>query len=193
MSWDHATVFAWSFSQPGNFSVAPVEIRDSNIFLCSSIIFSFDLHSRWVHPNCTWSRNEVGFVKIHMFSSSSSTWEPYSASFQQFLCLILVCEEQKDIPNLVLFPIQVSIELPRIVCHSTILPMGVHVNFVQEVPQGLECLPMVWAICVVEDVSTRLDILTSEFWAISERLSVLSECKRKWRRLLVRHNLAILQ
>ena len=33
MSWEHATVFAWGFSQQGNFSVAPAEIRDSNMSL----------------------------------------------------------------------------------------------------------------------------------------------------------------
>ena len=32
------------------FSVAPAEIRDSNIFVSSSIIISSGLHSRWVHP-----------------------------------------------------------------------------------------------------------------------------------------------
>ena len=38
--------FCVRFFQPSNFSVAPAEIRDSNIFLCSSIVLSFDLHSR---------------------------------------------------------------------------------------------------------------------------------------------------
>ena len=40
--------------------VVPAEIRDSNIFLYSSIIVSFGLHSRWVHPEWTWSRKDVG-------------------------------------------------------------------------------------------------------------------------------------
>ena len=34
------------------------KIRDSNIFFNSSIMFSFDLHSRWVHLKYTWSRKE---------------------------------------------------------------------------------------------------------------------------------------
>ena len=55
MSQDHATVFACGFSQPGNFSVAPAEIRDSNTFVCCST----SLHSRWVHPKYTWSRTVV--------------------------------------------------------------------------------------------------------------------------------------
>ena len=77
--------------------------------------------------------------------------------------IILVFDEQTDIPNLVLSPIQVPIELPRIVFPTTILPMGVHIIFVQEVPQDLQCLHRISAICVVEDVSIRPDILTQEF------------------------------
>ena len=41
------------FLPPGNFTVAPAEIRDSNILLCCSMIVSFGLHSRWVHPKYT--------------------------------------------------------------------------------------------------------------------------------------------
>ena len=48
------------FCHPSNFSVAPAEIRDSNILLYCSIIVSFGLHSRWVHPKFSWSRNDVG-------------------------------------------------------------------------------------------------------------------------------------
>ena len=53
MSWDHATASRY-------FSVAPAEIRDSNIFLYCPMLVSFVLHSRWVHPKYTWSRNDVG-------------------------------------------------------------------------------------------------------------------------------------
>ena len=49
-SWDHAEVFARSLSHPVNCSVAPAEIRDSNILLyCPKKNFSFGLHSRCVH------------------------------------------------------------------------------------------------------------------------------------------------
>ena len=41
--------------------------------------------------------------------------------------------------------------------------MGDHTSFVQEVPQNLQCLTKMLAICVVEDVSTYLDTLTLEF------------------------------
>ena len=54
-SWNKLGRQCWA--HPGNVSVAPAEIRDSNIFVDSSIIISFGLHSRWVHPKYTWSRN----------------------------------------------------------------------------------------------------------------------------------------
>ena len=40
--------------------------------------------------------------------------------------------------------------------------MDDHQNYRQEVPRDLQCLPKIWAIQVVEDVSIRLDILTNE-------------------------------
>ena len=57
---DDATVFERGFSHPGNFSVAPAEVRDSNILI-----------SRWVHPKFSSSRNDVG--------------SPRSKSFMNFL------------------------------------------------------------------------------------------------------------
>ena len=72
-------------------------------------------------------------------------------------------DEQKDIPNPVRFPIQIPIELPRIVFFTIDEQMGVRTNFVQEIPPDLQCLTMISVICVVVDVSIRLDILTLEF------------------------------
>ena len=56
-----------AFSHPGNFSVAPPEMCDSNIFVCCSIIISIGLHSRWVHPKRMWSRNDVGSSRSMLF------------------------------------------------------------------------------------------------------------------------------
>ena len=53
---DNATVFAQVFSHPGNFSVAPTEVRDSNVKI-----------SRWVHPKYSWSRNDVGSPRSKSF------------------------------------------------------------------------------------------------------------------------------
>ena len=71
--------------------------------------------------------------------------------------------------------------------------MGDDTNFVHEEPDDLQCLTMIWATCVVEDVSKNLDILALEFKPISEQPSFLPECKPTLRRLLVRHNLVALR
>ena len=81
------------------------------------------------------------------FSSNSSTWEPYSASFKPIqsypripIRIILVFDEHIDIPNLVLLRYRVPTELPRTVFPTIVLPMGVHINFVQDVPRDLQWL-----------------------------------------------------
>ena len=56
------------------------------------------------------------------------------------------------------FTIQVLIKLPRIVSPTTIQPMD-EVSF----KKYLQCLPMIWAICVVEDVSIRLTFWLRNF------------------------------
>ena len=76
---------------------------------------------------------------------------------------ILVSDVQKDIPNSLLFYIQVPIEPPQHFFPTRVLQAGVRTNFVREEPLGLRCLTKVLAICVVEDVSINLDILTLEF------------------------------
>ena len=103
-------------------------------------------------------------------SSISSTWEPYSASFQPFkyrpripIRTILVFYEQMDIPNSALFPIQAPSILPRTVIPTRDQQVGVRTSFVQEEPLDLRYLPKMLAICVVEGVSKYLDILSSEF------------------------------
>ena len=71
-------------------------------------------------------------------------------------------DERTYIPNLVLSPVQVPIELPQTVSPIRVQQMGVRTNFVQEEPLHLPCVPMIWAIYVVEDESIHLDILTLE-------------------------------
>ena len=74
---------------PGYLSVAPAEICDSNIFVYSSMIISFGLHSRWVHP--MWS---ISSTCPAILMSSTDT-EKNNPAF----------DEQPDIPNLVyIFP-----------------------------------------------------------------------------------------
>ena len=71
----------------------------------------------------------------------------------------LLSDEQTDIPNSVLFPIQVPIELPRIVSSIGAPQVGVRTNFVQKEPLDLQCRSMILVIYVVEDVSIYLDIV----------------------------------
>ena len=74
--------FARGLSHPGNFSVAPKEIRDANILLKIQMIFSFGLHSSWVHPKWRWSRNDVG----SSMSTSFINFFHVGASFRPFWC-----------------------------------------------------------------------------------------------------------
>ena len=67
ISYDHANFFAWGFSHSNNFSSAPAEIRDSTMALFWSIILSFGVPSRWVHPKYTWSRDDVGSPRSTSF------------------------------------------------------------------------------------------------------------------------------
>ena len=107
--------------------------------------------------------------------------------------IILVSDERTYIPNSDISPIQAPIELSRLVFPITILPIGVHFNFVREVPQDLQCLPKIFAICVVNDISKHLDILTWEIGALWERPPMLLECRQILHQLLLRHKMIILQ
>ena len=71
--------------------------------------------------------------------------------------IILLFDDQTDIPNLGLFPFLIPIELPRIVFP---IADGCPYKFRSSGTQDLQCLPRFSAICVVEDVSIRLDNLT---------------------------------
>ena len=77
--------------------------------------------------------------------------------------IILVFDEQKDIPNSVLLPIQAQAELPRTIFPTRDQQVGVRMNFVQEEPLDLQCWSMILAMYVVEDVSRYLDIPILEF------------------------------
>ena len=71
------------FSHPGNFSVAPAEKRDSNIFISSSKKFA--RFTVTLSASNKIRDQEMKLVRQNQrLSSISSTWEPYSASFQAF-------------------------------------------------------------------------------------------------------------
>ena len=70
---------------------------------------------------------------------------------------------EKTFPIRYFFSFQVPVEFLETVFSPTILLIGDRTNFVQEEPLDLQFFLMILAICVVEDVSIRLDILTLEF------------------------------
>ena len=124
-------------------------------------------HSVCIHVECIPSTHGQETMCVRQYprlSSISSTWEPYSASCQPFWChlrflteITLVSDERTYIPSSEFVPNQASSN-----CLSSIAIglMGVQKIFVQEVPQDLQLFPRISAICVVEDVSIRLEILT---------------------------------
>ena len=55
----HATVFAWGCVTLETFQLLQQKFVIRTLWLYSSIMISFGLDSCWVHPKCTWTRNEV--------------------------------------------------------------------------------------------------------------------------------------
>ena len=170
------------FPIPVIFSVAPAEKRDSNIFLYCSIIVSFGLHSRWVHPKYTSSRKAIicFFPVILMSSTYTHTNTP---------CLRWTNMHSHF----------------RIFSHPSSDKASSNCLFHDNPANGWLCklsprgttrssiVPMILAICVVEDVSKHLNTLIWEFRAILEHLQILPECQQILHQLLVHHHLVILQ
>ena len=146
ITYDPATVCGWGFSHPGNFSVAPVEIRGSNIFLYFSIILSFDLHSCWVHPEYTWSRNEFGSPRPTSFINFFHMGLNFC-----FLPAILMSSTFSD-ENNPCFQWTNRHSLFGTFSHPspsrTFFKWSSHTDFVHEEPYSLQCLTKIWATCV---------------------------------------------
>ena len=120
----------------------------TSLYIVQSLLHSVCIHVEY-NPSFHGHGHEIGSSKSTFFIYSF-TWEPYSATYQPFGChprvpmrRILVFDEQKDIPNLVLFPNQDPIELPRIVFPKTILVMGVRIIFALEELRDLQCSPRI--------------------------------------------------
>ena len=120
------------FAIPGNFSVAPAEIRASNIFVYCSMIVSFGLHSH-VQEMIKFFFN---FFHMGAFFCSLSSHVDVKP-----LRTIFVFGEQEDIPNSVPFSHQVTRELLQIDFPTRGLQVGVHTSFVQEEPRDLKICP----------------------------------------------------
>ena len=78
---------------------------------------SFGLHSRWVHPKFSWSKNDVGSSRSTSFINFFHMGAIFFFLPAIFLPIrtILVSDEQTSIPNSVLLPIPVPQEPPQIV------------------------------------------------------------------------------
>ena len=132
---------------------------NANIFIFCSMILSFGLYTRWVHPKYIWSRNDA--------ASSISTFYNNYFHMKAMFCFFpavfnsSTCTERNNpcfrwttyIPNSEISSIQVLTKLFRIVSPIEFQPMGAHASFVQEVPRDLLCLVVILSIYVVEDVS----------------------------------------
>ena len=84
------------------------------------------------------------------------------------------------------------IEPLQIVFPTKIRPVGVRTNVFQEEPLDLQCLTMISAVRVVEDVSICRHTLALEFGATLERPPFVLERKQILRRRLVQHNQVVL-
>ena len=160
-------VFAWGFSHPGNYSVPPAEIRDSNISWNCSMSDSFDAQSRWVHLKYTWSRNDVGSSKSTFFITFFHT-----SAILCFVPAILMSSTCSDKNNPCLrwtnrhskfrtfFSIQVPIELLQTVSPTRVPQVSVRTSFFRVEQRGPQCSSRILAKYGVEDVSTSLFLLT---------------------------------
>ena len=124
-----------SSSRIWQLSVAPAEIRDSNIIRYPSTRFWFGLHSRWVHPKKSCSRNGVGFSD-QFCSSEFSTLVPNVASFLPFwyrprtrIRIILIGDGWTDIPSSVLSAIRFEATCSRLVLPIIDLQEDIRTNF----------------------------------------------------------------
>ena len=86
----------------------------------------------------------------------------------------LAYDAQQSVPSLARSPIQVPIELSRIAFPITVMLKDDRTDFVQEEQLVLQCWTMIWATCVLVDVSRCLDILTWEVAAMLERPPLLT-------------------
>ena len=88
---------------------------------------------------------------------------PILGFFQSIRCHPRIPMDKRTFPTGFFFPSQSQQELPQTVFPTRNQQVGESTKFGREEPQGLRCLSMIWATCVVEDVSIYLDSLTLEF------------------------------
>ena len=180
------------------FSVAVAEISDSNISQFWSIIFSFALHSRWVHARYRWSVKEwCWFCKINKFHQLFHMGAIFYSSSSHF-DVIHVRQEQSLFPMYKqTFPIRYFFP------SKSQWNLLIRCSFPQKAASGcphklrtrgvFHVWPRFLATCDVEDVPICLGTLTLELSATLERPPLLLGCKLILRRRLLLHSLVISQ
>ena len=93
-----------------------------------------------VHPKCTWSRNDVGSRRSTSFIKFFHTGARFCFLPSIFIHVILVFDEETNIPTMVLFPIQAPAELLRTVFPTRGLQVDVRTNFVRQPTTGSSVL-----------------------------------------------------
>ena len=127
-----------------------------------------------------------------------STSDQCLVSFQRVWChpfaqirKTLFDVARKSILNWKLSPNRTAKRYSQIAFPITVLPKDDRTDSAQEEQLGLPYWTMVWAICVVVDESTCLDIPILEFSIILEHLPFLPGYKQRLRLLLVLRNPAV--
>ena len=108
------------------------------------------VHSLWVHPKYTWSRNDVGSSKSTYFIKIFQVGPRFSVFPASFISstytdknnpLARLTNKQKLLPN------RVPVELSRIAFPLLVLPEGNRTNYFREERLGLPYWTMILAIC----------------------------------------------
>ena len=81
----------------------------------------------------------------------------------------LADDRKQASPSLLLFPIQFPRKLFQIAFSTVKQQVSDHKDYAQREQPVLQCWTMIWATCVVVDVSRCLDTRTEEFSKIMER------------------------
>ena len=193
----HKTMKRLCQSQVSNFSMAPAEILDSNIF-CDYPQYPslFDILFE-CNPNTLGQRTMSALPinvfhsyfpsRIHVFCFCLPVWFRPRVQIR----IVLFRGWEISIPNLELFSNRVPTELSRFVFPTIFLPKDDRTDSAQEEQPGLPYWTMILVMYASVDASKDLDILTCEFSIILEHLPFLPGCKQILRPLLVLRILAV--
>ena len=127
-------------------------------------------HCLWVHPRFTWSRKDVGSPKSTSLLSTFHIGSMFcffpanlmSSSFSDKNNPFSRCTNKHS--QLETVSNRVPIELSQIAFPTKVLPKDDRTDFAWEERPDLPCWTVIYAICVVVDVSKCLEIPTLAVW-----------------------------